>query len=339
LLAAVAACAHAQQAQKVEIQEPMVVTAGPPSLVPIEQMDDATLFDAGTRAWKDGDVDKAARCFDRLWQAFPRSPLFLPALWNGALSQERLGRYGESLDRLDRYIARKDEPDAQLHAAYDEYQLHRLDAAAARLRALQSRADVKPALKAQAMLQEGVCRIDAGAHAEGESLVRQAMQAYEKLGAPDDPALFAQAEFWLGEGERAAFKGVLLDPSAMDDKKLQEAIEAKSRLLLSAQDHYLRAIHRGDGEWATAAGFRIGEMYEGFHDELLQAPLPPDLTPEQRAAYTRALRERVRALVDKAIRVYEQTLQSAQESGTQNAWRQKTQDALDRLRKLLLESS
>jgi hypothetical protein len=43
--------------------------------------------------------------------------------------------------------------------------------------------------------------------------------------------------------------------------------------------------------------------------------------------------------VEKAIRIYEKTLTQAQESGASNAYRQKTQDALDRLRKLLLESS
>jgi tetratricopeptide (TPR) repeat protein len=341
LLAALVACAHGPKLpqQKLEIDQPTVITAGPPSLVPLGQMDDATLFDAGTRAFQAGDFDKAAQHFDRLWQGFPESPQLLPALWNAGLSQERLARYGESLLRLEKYLAYKDEPEAQFHAAYAEYQLHRLDAAAARLQALTQRPGLKPLLKAQALLQQGVCRIEGGARPGGELLVRAALEAYKHLDDPVDPALPAQAEFWLGESARGGFREIAVDPSAMDDRKLQDALERKSEFLLAAQEHYLKAIHQGDGEWATAAGFRIGELYESFHEELLHAPPPPGLNQEQRAFYDRELHKRVRTLVTKAIRIYEQTLTQAQESGANNAYRQKTQDALDRLRKLLLENS
>jgi tetratricopeptide (TPR) repeat protein len=337
LCAALAACAHQQQ--RVEIQQPMIVTAGPPALVPLQQMDDATLFDAGTRAFQAGDFDQAAQCFDRLWQGFPSSPQLLPALFDAALSQERLGRYGESLTRLTKYLALKDEPEAQFHAAFAEYQLHQLDAAAARLNAIRQRPDLKPLLKAQAALQEGVCKIEGGPRADGEKLVREALDAYAKLDEPVDPALPAQAEFWLGEASRGSFKEQGIDPSAMDDAKLQDAIEQKSKFLLTAQDHYLKAIRKGDGEWATAAGFRIGELYEAFYGELVQAKLPKGLTPDQGKLYQEELHGKVRRLVTKAIRIYEQTLTQAQESGSTSSYRQKTQESLDRLRKLLLESS
>ena len=341
LVAALLACAHAQKGpqQKLDIQLPTIVTAGPPALVALGQMDDATLFDAGTRAFQAGDFDKAAQHFDRLWQSFPESAQLLPALWNAALSQERLARYSESLQRLQKYLGYKDEPEAQFHAAYAEYQLHRLDAAASRLHALEQRPDLKPSFKAQALLQEGVCKIEGGARPGGELLIRAALEAYEKLDERIDPALPAQAEFWLGEASRGAFKEAAIDPSAMDDQQLQTALEQKSQFLLAAQEHYLKAIRKGDGEWATAAGFRIGELYESFHDELVHAPPPRALTDRQRALYQQELHKKVRTLVEKAIRIYEQTLTQAQESGASNAYRQKTQDALDRLRKLLLENT
>lgn len=332
LIVALAACAHSPQ--KVDIREPMIVTAAPPALAPLSEMDAATLFDKGTRSFKDGDFDKAAQAFDRLWQAFPDSPQAPRALWNAALSYERLARYDEALQRLTTYLAVHDEPEAQFHAAYAEYQLHRLDAAIARLSALRRRSDLKPRLRVEALLQEGVCKIESGARAQGEDLVREAANESAKLDDAE-PALLAEADFWLGEGERMGFTGIAIDPSRMDDAKLQDAIEAKSRFLLSAQEHYLQAIRRGDGEWATAAGFRIGEMYEAFYGELVQAPLPNGLTQEQRTLYSQELRAKVRRLVDKAIRIYEQTL----EQGGRGPYRQKTQDALSRLRKLLLETS
>lgn len=331
------ACAHSPQ--KVDIRDPMIVSGAPrmgapPALVPLSQMDDATLFDTGTRSFKDGDFAKAAQAFDRLWQAFPDSRQAPQALWNAALSYERLARYDEALQRLTAYLAVHDDPEAQFHAAHAEYQLHRLDAAAARLDALRRRTGLAPRLHLEALLQEGICKIEGRQRAEGEDLVRQAAAEATKLDDAE-PALLAEADFWLGEGERAGFQSIAIDPSRMDDARLQEALETKSRFLLTAEDHYLHAIRRGDGEWATAAGFRIGEMYEAFYDELVQAPLPPGLTQEQRALYSQELRAKVRRLVDKAIRVYEQTIE---ESG-KGPYRQKTQDALSRLRKLLLETS
>ncbi|HUJ24499.1 MAG TPA: tetratricopeptide repeat protein [Myxococcales bacterium] len=340
LLVALGACAHgAQQPQRVEIiSEPTVITAGPPELVPLGEMDDATLFDAGTRAFQGGEFEKAAQYFDRLWESFPESPNRVPALWNAALSEERLGRSGEALQRFDEYIKFKDEPEAQLHAALAEHELRRLDDAAARLHKLAERPGLALLTKASALMQEGVCRIEGGARADGEVVLRQALEIYEDVAheEPVDPSLPAQAEFWLGEAYRGSFHAVRLDPSAMDEKALGDALETKAEFLLSAQGHYLRCIRRGDGEWATAAGFRIGELYEALHDELLGAPLPPGLTDEQRALYQSELRKKVRDLVQKAIRVYEETLSVAQRTGASSAYVQKTQAALDRMRALLL---
>src|SRR5205085_10971609 len=123
-----------------------------------------------------------------------------------------------------------------------------------------------------------------------------------------------------------------LDPSSMNERALADALETKAQFLLSAQGHYLRAIRKGDGEWATAAGYRIGELYEEFHDQLLHAPLPPALDEGQRAVYQEDLRKKVRNLIGKAIRIYEETLSTAQRVGAQNSYVEKTGQALERLR-------
>lgn len=339
LLAALGACAHgSQQPRRVEIAEPAVITAGPPELVALGEMDDATLFDAGTRAFQGGEFEKAAQDFDRLWQSFPASPNRVPALWNAGLSDERLGRHAEALQRYVEYIKYKDEPEAQLHAALAEHELHRLDDAAARLHALSQRPGLAPLTRASALMQEGVCRVESGARAEGEVALRAALDIYEGLSheEPVDSSLPAQAEFWLGEAYRGSFHAVRLDPSAMDAKALGEALETKAQFLLSAQGHYLRCIRRGDGEWATAAGFRIGELYEVFHDELLGAPLPAGLSDDQRALYQAELRKKLRNLIAKAIRIYDETLSMAQRTSASSAYVQKTQAALERMRTLLL---
>ena len=341
LACALAGCVHAkaaaprEQQRRIEITEPLVITAGPPAQVALGDMDEATLFDVGTRAFAAGQFDKAATHFERLADAFPQSANRLASLWNAGLSRERLGQWAAALARFSAYLAKSDEPDAQFHAAVAEYKLGRLDDAAARLHKLSGREGLPAARKGEALLQEGVCRVESGKRDEGEKLLRAAIALYDKEDGVD-PALPAQGEFWMGEVYRGYFRDVQLDPSRMDEKKLGETMETKAEFLLSAQGHYLRAIRRGDGEWATASGFRIGELYEQFHDELLSAPLPRGLDEEQRGAYQQALREKVKNLVGKAIRIYEQTLATAQRVGASNAYVQQTEDALERPKKLML---
>src|SRR5262249_48791369 len=156
---------------------------------------------------------------------------------------------------------------------------------------------------------EGVCRIEAGEHAEGQALLRQSLEIFDREAAaqPIDPTLRPQAEYWLGEAYDREFRQLQLDPAGMTEDALSEALERKAALLLSAQGHFLRCIREGDGDWAIAAGYRIGEMYEVLHDQLLAAPLPADLTEAQRALYQKELKGRLRILVEKAIAMYQET--------------------------------
>ena len=226
---------------------------------------------------------------------------------------------------------RDDDVDAAFRAARAEYDLGRREAAAARLRAIAERPDASAAQRANARVQEAVCRIELGDRAEGERLLRATLEIPEA-----EPSVAAQAEFWLGGLYGGDFRSVRLDPAAMDDPALSAAVERKAELLLSAQGHYLRAIRRGDPEWATAAGSRIGELYETFHDDLVAAPLPPGLSASQRSTYVDELHRKVRVLVEKAIGIYEETLDLASRTGARTEYRERTEAALRRLRALLL---
>jgi len=229
----------------------------------------------------------------------------------------------------------------ELDAARQEHDEGKLVEAAARLHALAQRPGLPAVARAAALMQEGVCKVESGARAEGELLLRDALEIYDKQSAQEaiDPSLPAQAEFWLGEAYRGSFRALPLDPAAMDEHALADALEQKAQFLLSAQGHYLRCIRRGDGEWATAAGFRIGELYEALHDEMVGAPLPSGLSDDQRALYQEELRARVRNLIQKAIHIYQETIDVAQRTGAKNSYVEKTEQALERMRKLMLEGS
>ncbi len=354
-----------------------LVVASPAEERALGDLDETQLFDCGVRAFDLQDWGKAAACFGRLVDAFPASEHYGAALFNAGLSLERAKRYAEALARweadLDRFTKKannqvnqngsngsaapisSDEVDVVFHAAYAEHELGKLDEAAERLKNLAARAGVPDQRRAEALTQEAVCRVEkveqlrrAGetdankleGRGEGEHLLREALELYSKPsdGGEADPALLAQAEFWIGEIYRSYFDEIRLDPSKSDEHGLLDTLESKAQFLLSAQGHYLRAIRRGDGEWATASGYRIGELYESLHEQMIAAPLPTGLNQEQRDVYREELKKKVRVLLDKAMKIYSQTLQTAQRVNATSDYVRKTNEALERMRALLLES-
>lgn len=355
-----------------------LVVAGPPEERALADLDETQLFDCGVRAFDKAEWPRAAACFGRLVDAFPSSDRYGPALFNNGLALERLKRWDDALarwetalERLQRIGAQQnqhlktdfahatgpssDELDVTFHAAYAEHELGRLDAAAARLKGVADRAGVPDSRRGEALVQEAVCLVEKvdllrkngetdpaklEGRGAGEHLLREALDLYAKAGTDGeaDPALLAQAEFWIGEIYRSYFDEIRLDPGRDNEQALLDTLESKAQFLLSAQGHYLRAIRHGDGEWATASGYRVGELYESLHDSMVNAPVPLTLkTAELQAAYREELKKKVRVLLDKAMRIYAQTLQTAQRVNATSDYVRKTNEALERMKALLVE--
>ena len=125
------------------------------------------------------------------------------------------------------------------------------------------------------------------------------------------------------------------DPDAKADE-LSRTLEYKAELLLSAQGHYLRAIKIGNGYWATAAGERIGNLYEVLHRQMLDSPTPKELNAEESEVYRQELRRRIKILLTKAIGVYETTVATAERIGTNGPFVARARESLERMKQLLL---
>ena len=80
-----------------------------------------------------------------------------------------------------------------------------------------------------------------------------------------------------------------------------QTLEYEAELLLSAQGHYLRAIKVGNGYWATAAGERIGSLYEVLHKQMMESPVPKELSAEEGEVYRQEVRRRIRILLTKLL--------------------------------------
>ena len=99
----------------------------------------------------------------------------------------------------------------------------------------------------------------------------------------------------------------------------------------------MRAIRRDNKDWALAAGFRTGEIYEAFYRDFMKAEVPEDLSEEEVEIYYAELREQVEPLLKRAIRVYEKNIKmGARSRQSQNPWVHKTEEHL-KVRELVRE--
>ena len=317
----------------------------PPEEVPasasegLEGKNDAELLAIGTAAYGAGDFRRAAAALGRLADAFPASPHAAGALRDAGRAHQQLGEWSLALERFRALAAREGAPTgAELTFRLAECRYHLGELAEARdlLDGLVARQDLGAGDRVRALAQRGVVELEGGRPEEAERSLRLALSVWQEASERERLDVYpaAQAQYYLGEVYRLRTEAVRLDPASSEASLLRD-LEDKTDLLLSAQGHYLRAIRLGEPDWAVAAGYRIGALYEDLHREIAGAPLPPELSEEEAALYRAELSGQIRVLVTKAIALYEQTLAAAQRAGVDNRFVEEAERALARLRALL----
>jgi len=317
--------------------DPVVITAD----LELQKLNDEELFATGSSAFAAEDYRQAARYFDRLADFHPASRHWRPAVYNAGLSHEKNKEWEEALSRFaqlsDPQHGTGDALDAAFRVAEVLYHLERYAEALKVLGALASRDDLPLNRRIEAQVQEGICELESGNSEAAEATLRRVVSTYQSLEDKSevDDYFPAQAQFFLGEIYRLHYESVQLDPER-GTEQLAKDLEYKAELLLSAQGHYLRSIRIGNGYWATAAGTRIGGMYENLYQHMISSPAPRELNGEEAEVYRQELRKKIRVLVTKAINIYERTLETAERIGASNPFVEKTRESLKKMKELLL---
>lgn len=324
------------------VYEPEVVEAGRGD-VELAGKNDEELFALGTASYGAGDYRGAATAFVRIVDVHAASRHAATALFDAGLAFQKLEEWRLALERFRAFARGYDGPDAvdaEFRIAQCLYHLGELEDARAALRALAERDGLDPELRIRALAERGVVELDAGRGEDAERTLQLALQSWRDAGDKDrlDEWHAAQAQFYLGEVYRGWFRAIPLVPKGDDEGELARALESKAQMLLTAQGHYIRTIRMQNEQWAVAAGFRCGELYDELRKQLLDAPPPPGFDAEQAAAYRELLTKRVRILAEKAIVAYEQTLALAARARVEdNRFLEPTRKALDDMRAILSE--
>ena len=342
-LAAVAAagCVHTGGASSAGVRElkfdEVVITGD----LELEKLNDEELFAAATSFYAAQDYGQAARYFGRICDFHQQSKNYRPALYNAGLAHEKLKQWDDAWARFsplaDPAHGTGDALDASFRIAECDYHLERYTNAIDVLKAIADRSNISADKRIEARVQQGICELEMGRKEAAEGTLRSVLTYWNSLPDKDlvDDYFPGQAQFFLGEIFRLHFESVELDGNKSTEK-LAEDLEFKSELLLSSQGHYLRAIRIGHGYWATAAGSRIGGLYENMYEHMMHAPAPAELAATEQEVYRSELRKKIRVLIGKAITVYERTLEAAERIGASSPFVQQTRESLQRMKDLLI---
>ena len=140
------------------------------------------------------------------------------------------------------------------------------------------------------------------------------------------PRDLAQLYYALGEYRRVRAERVVFQPMPPN---FGAVLEERCQLLLDAQSAYSDSMRAYDAHWSAMAGFRIAELYQKLHRDLLAVQPPPSAdTERKRQLFEGAVRTRYAILLTKAKAMAEHTLSMAERTGESSEWVDRTREAL-----------
>jgi hypothetical protein len=143
------------------------------------------------------------------------------------------------------------------------------------------------------------------------------------------PRDLAQLYYALGETRRLRAERIRFEPITAQFAAL---LEERCQLLLDAQSAYSDTMRAYDAHWSAMAGFRVAELYQALHRDLLEVKPPPSAATErERHLFEGAVRLRYSILLTKARSMAEHTLAMAERTGEKSEWVARTREALAKI--------
>ncbi len=291
------------------------------------------LFDRAAERHGLGDAARAAREFDRVHELEPTGRLAADALLRAGVAYDDAADLDASVHRLEQLVRRHP---GHAHVREALVRLVRLLAYLERWQRAGEHADGLMARYGDLRPFESVVAFGAkalalAASADAEAADRwigKGLDVVEAHGldlagrVSTDLALlfFAQGEVRRIRGERIDFRPVPADFAVV--------LERRCQLLLDAQRSYSDVMRAYDAHWSAIAGYRVGELYQRLHADLMAVPAPTSANDERRRQlFEGAMRLRYAVLLEKGLAMMDHTVRMAKREGERSAWVQRAEDA------------
>ncbi len=307
------------------------------------------LADVGTEAFNARDWTQAAACYGLFVESYSKHKDFGVAVYNLGLVQMQLKEYEKAQKNFQKLLknfpGHKHTADARLFLgkAFLEQGNHKM--AMQIFKNIAYTPDIDWYDKVESFTQMGRSEIKQKNLNLAEEYLWQAYHAYRRGDREEgyaDPYGLAQIHF-----HRTQIKEIMMedariespkDESDAEKERVFESLERKAKWLLDAQKGYLQVIRTGHAYWATAAGYKIGALYERLYDEIIKVPSPPDITDEEKQIYREELIKKVSVLLRKSLTAFRKVCKVAKRIQVENEWVAKSQASMERLLEVLTQS-
>jgi tetratricopeptide (TPR) repeat protein len=267
----------------------------------------------------------AADEFDAIVAVSPEGPTAAPSLYNAGMAYAGMGDLSRAAERF-RASAERDPAGPTAKTAWIRVSrmmayLERwedLEVAAARLA---ERPDLTVLENLEAQGAKALSLVERGRVDEAFTIIVKARDEIEdkRLGQAGTPPLeLAQIAFTLGEIRKQKSERIVFDPMPAD---FGAALEERCTGLLDAQSAFSDAMRSRDAHWSGMAGFRVGQLYQNLHRDVMRVPAPTRTTTlRERQLWEGAMRLRYRVLLEKGLKMMQGTVDLGERTGEEAAW-------------------
>ena len=279
--------------------------------------------------------ERAAEAYEVVIKDFPRAEQSGDALFNAGVLRQALGQNDQAIahynDYAKRFRQRTDVTEVafRIGVVYENAGKHQEAAASYRQYLKTHRKSGKHTVEAHT--RAGRAELQSGDPKQAADHFETALKTYRKLAGKARAAeqgWAAEARYYQGELIFRRFERIKLD---VKPRMLRRTLDSKTKLLAEAQDVYLDVVDFGDPQWATAALYRMGRIYEEFAESLRGASTPPGLSEQEAELYRQELEVYVVEIEDQAIQLYTAGYRKALELGVYNQYTSQIREALGKL--------
>ncbi|MEE2757115.1 MAG: tetratricopeptide repeat protein [Myxococcota bacterium] len=304
----------------------------------IETYDAFSLFESAKTFYEQNQFARCINDYTQLLERFPSSRFALVALFNRGLCLEEALRHNAAATDFRLYIDRakkaSDKLDGQYRWGFNLVESGNYPIAVKLYDDLLSRTDLGHFDRAEAHLRRGISLAKMQQFARGEGDIRAALKWIKKETGDQiiGNDLAAECHYRKGEIYGALSSKVSLK---LPLKSMQGDLQSKIRFFRQSQSSYIDTLNVRSPYWSTAAGLKLGELYERFYDDVVKAEVPKDFDETMRKYYLLELKNELQPVLTHSVKIYERNIAMGLRLGTDNQWIKETEQRLQKLRALI----
>jgi tetratricopeptide (TPR) repeat protein len=330
-------CAPSRASETQGSRVPTTVTVPRVVVTPSRTLTLDEMFAEAERDAARGDLGRAAGGFDQVAALEPEGPLAAEALFRAGDARDALGHHEAALARYravaDRHGGHARARPAALRSVRLLAYLEDFAWAGRYADRLLAERDLRPFEAVVAHGGKALSLVAEGDDVRASVFVERGRDVVEREGldlAGRLPVDLAPLYFALGEVQRLRSEKIRFVPVPPD---FAVVLEQRCQLILDAQRAYSDTWRAYDAHWSTLAGFRLAQMYEKLHEELMAIPTPDAAdTAARRELFEGAMRLRYSVLLEKARTMMEHTVAMADREKERSPWVERAKQSLLNIR-------